>query len=229
MKRLLMLLVALVAMPTLAATYTYTGPLFSTITNHTTCTVGICADYSGSMRVTGFFTTAAPLASGLVGSNVTTLVTSYSFNDGVNTIASSDANARLYDVIVSTSGTGAITAWNFAVQRWTTNNPGPHVVNDRQNAIIIDSAVFDAAFNNAQCIDVTPQPPPVAADSCFASVTTTDGSSARASTIGAFALQVASSIAIPTLSAWNIMGLGALVMLCGLFRLRRSKRVSDRA
>src|SRR5205809_130554 len=110
MKRLLVLLAVLAASPVLAATYTFTGPAFSSVQSNTTCTVGTCATYTTSMNVTGSFTTAAPLAANLSNTNVAALVTSYSFNDGVNTIASPDSNARIHTFTVTTNGSGAITA-----------------------------------------------------------------------------------------------------------------------
>ena len=58
---------------TCAATYTYSGGNF----------VDVLGDYTTMMRVTGQFTVAVPLAPNLPFTDITALVTSYSFGDGV--------------------------------------------------------------------------------------------------------------------------------------------------
>jgi len=107
----LFLLAQLLAMPALAAvTYTFTGPLF-------TITYGPA--YTTSMRVLGSFTTDDPLPANMPNTGIGSLVKSYSFSDGVTTIASSDPHAVLGMIYVTTDADGNPTAAsNISVHQW---------------------------------------------------------------------------------------------------------------
>ena len=99
----LALLFGAASLPVQAATYSYTGTTYDLISNNKTCTIGNCpATYTAAMRVTGSFTTASPLAANLSNVDVSALVTSYSFTDGINTIANSDPNALRIQLVDAT-------------------------------------------------------------------------------------------------------------------------------
>lgn len=107
-----------------ATTYVFTGPTYAgTAVSAPACTVGPCANYTGTMRVTGSFTTSAPLSGGLVNANVYGQITAYSFTDGINTYtkpAGASGNNRLVTLRVSTDGSGNIIAASttFDVYLW---------------------------------------------------------------------------------------------------------------
>jgi hypothetical protein len=151
----LALLFGVASVPIQAATYSYAGTTYDTISNNTTCTIGNCpATYTTAMRVTGSFTTAGPLAANLSNVDVSSLVTSYSYNDGINTIASGDPNARINDFHVSTDGSGAIVSpFSIVVNRWTTGT-SPHSAGDRFNQISFNNA-NSSAVNDGFCVIVT--------------------------------------------------------------------------
>ncbi|MBK7472175.1 MAG: hypothetical protein IPI73_17750 [Betaproteobacteria bacterium] len=77
-----------------ATTYTYTGVAYSGISNFSACATGPCRNYSAGARITGQFTTAAPLAANLAVGNILPQVTSYAFSDGLVTLASTDPVVR---------------------------------------------------------------------------------------------------------------------------------------
>lgn len=143
MKRIILaLVVQFLALPAFAtATYSFTGPPFATF---------LGSGYTTAMRVTGSFTTLAPLPANMPNSNIASQVMSYSFSDGVNTIASSDPRSVVALFYATTDGAGQITsAANIALQRWTTT-PG---VGNRYDAIKISSTGggLSGGLGNAQC------------------------------------------------------------------------------
>ena len=116
MKKLLLIALLLAGGSLQAATYTYTGTLFTNITNVTPPT----GTYTDAMSVTGQFSVAAPLAANLgMGTDITGQVTSFSFFDGRNTIT--EVNAPLanfdYTFLVTTDGAGNISGSNITVSR----------------------------------------------------------------------------------------------------------------
>jgi hypothetical protein len=82
--------------------YTYTGQDFTSV-------VGPL--FTTSDFVSGSFTTATPLADDL--DNATISLTSFSFNDGVDTI--SNTNGFADDFLISTNASGAIVEWGILV------------------------------------------------------------------------------------------------------------------
>jgi hypothetical protein len=106
--RLLCLLSLLIVLPKVASAdtvYTYTGKDFTTLSNNTAFT----NQFTTSDFITGYFDLASPLAANLTATAITP--TSFSFSDGVDTIADADAASSSFDV--STDATGRITAWTI--------------------------------------------------------------------------------------------------------------------
>jgi len=130
MKKYLVLLAAvLLQASACAATYTFTGPLYTNLTPFTApCATPTCADFTTAMRQTGSFATAAPLAPNLVNTNITSLVQSFSFDDGLMQYNSGDSATRLNFAFVSTDAAGNILNENIAIFHWQTAS---HGVNDR--------------------------------------------------------------------------------------------------
>lgn len=219
---LLCLLTGLLSGSVGAATYTYTGGLYPAVANFTPpCSAGPCADYSTSMRVTGWFTTAVPLATNLASQDVTSLVTSYSFSDGINTIASSDPNARIYlPFVISTDGSGNIVpaSSSLSVMLWETGT-APHNAADRLS--YIDPTGGSNAVNNNGCATVglsiagTP-------DSC--SGITGDAAMSVADVPAGtwvFTNPSANPSTVPTLSEWAVILLSLLLAVGSPFLNRK--------
>jgi uncharacterized protein (TIGR03382 family) len=168
-----------IALPAWSAThYVFTGSAYSIINNNTTCTVGTCVTYTTAMRLTGEFSTAAPLSPNLNAANIAPSVLSYSFNDGVNTIASGNPGSRTYSFVVSTNAQGAITAHVIGVQGWLTGI-SPHQPGDRLVEWATDSSSFQAAINNEQCTSMGTTPAGVP-DACITVTWDTNTSTANA-------------------------------------------------
>ncbi len=125
---------------TCAATYTYSGGNF----------VDVLGDYTTMMRVTGQFTVAVPLAPNLPFTDITALVTSYSFSDGVQTLT--EANSVLLFFSVRTDVTGAIATWSISAGV---------LVGDLINQISTsfnNGNTFDRGFTDGPCSVTTTDP-----------------------------------------------------------------------
>lgn len=85
-----------------ADTYTYTGS-----------TLGVDPSYSfpaGLTNVSGYFTIPGTLGNNLVADDITGLITSFSFSDGLQTISSA-STLTAEDFVVNTGSSGAIVDW----------------------------------------------------------------------------------------------------------------------
>ncbi len=89
-----------------AATYAYFGGNFDTASG----------TYTTAMRNTGQFSVAGTLPVNMPNTDISAQVTSYSFNDGVQTLT--QANSKSLGFSVSTDGAGNISTWNITV--WVT-------------------------------------------------------------------------------------------------------------
>lgn len=186
--------VAVAAHATITYTYSYTGQPYSKgkIANFTPpCGAGSCANYSGTMSITGSFTTAAPLPPNLPSrTDIPGLVTSYSFTDGINLFSSTDPNSRRYEVRAQTDSSGNIVAsgMDISLERWQTGS-SPHAVNDRFANVGIGFG-HDSAINNAPCSEIASPPPspPVDSDSCAGFRTDESHSSATGGSSGTWSI-----------------------------------------
>jgi hypothetical protein len=112
-----------------AATYSAaTTGHYTTKNDFTVCNGGPCQNYTTAMIPSGSFTTAAPLAANLSNAPIAAQITSFSFNDGINTYANTNPNVRLFQATVSTSATGSITSSNIFLELWQTGT-APHAKN----------------------------------------------------------------------------------------------------
>jgi hypothetical protein len=203
-------------------TYLYSSPFYTFVNTNSTCTVGTCASYTTAMRITGSFTTAGPLAANLGLANIAALLTSYSFNDGVNTIANGDPDARIVTFQVTTDGSAGITAESIRLQQWETGS-SPHAAGDRFDSIALETTVAEGV-NNFSCVVVGTAPSSGVADIC--SSPSSDTNTSAGGILGAGTWTVLGGggpiAAVPTLSTWA-MGLLAL-LLAGLAAAKVGRR-----
>lgn len=211
MKRWWMLMVWFVSLPGWATTYAYGGPTYIAILNHTTCVKGPCGDYSSAMRVTGSFTTPVPLGANLVSVDISGTVTGFSFNDGLQTFASSDPDVSVQNMIVSTDGAGVVTGWTIQLFRWNNGSSGAHVIGDGVNMVQVVSVTGDRALFNFTCTAVDLQ------DHCTSPAASADASQAVAAA-GGWTLAGQANVAhpTPTLSQWALMLLSLLTAALAL-------------
>jgi hypothetical protein len=198
-----------------ASTYTFVGLNYSSVTNNTTCTVGTCASYAPlptTQHIAGNFTTNTPLAPNLA--DAAFIPASYSFNDGVNTIADSTPAQRIIRFKVTTNASGAITSARIIVMAWTTG-VSPHTTADRANAILINA---DTAANNAACSAVGIAPESGIADTCNPAFDA-NVSFAQQPTQGVWTSPSIGSV--PTLSQWAFAALAIVLAGGGLVIVRR--------
>lgn len=217
MKKFLLSLVTLLATASAfaATTYTYTGNAYTTATG----------TFTTSMKITGSFTTATPLAPNLPLAAITGLVTSYSFSDGVNSYDSSDANSRIMQFQVSTDAAGQVStddpAGAIVLEVWESGT-SPHSPGDLSSTVMIYGASGNGyAFDTLQCTEVGTSPYSGVGDVCFGSVG--PGLGSAFSPAGSWFRQIAAT-SIPTLSEWGMVILFSLLALGALFTLRRKRQ-----
>lgn len=203
------------AQPTVYSNAT-SGPFFA-LTNFTApCTIGPCQNFSAGMLGSASFTTASPLPSNLVNADIRALVTAYTLTSGIDTISSTNPNAR-FTISVSTDGTGAITFANVQAHVWITPSVA-HVLGDRASYISF-SGVMNGAHNRpCGALGGLPGNPP---DSCIFFPGDSSSSSAAAN-IGAWSMApLVPPSAIPSLSTWGLICLAGLLAMFSAIALRR--------
>ncbi len=147
MKRVFVLFLGLLLFSTSAWTgtyrYIYTGPFFTTV----------AGAYTTSNRLVAEFTTATPLSANLVNSDISGLVTSWNFNDGVqvlnngNSLFGHPSVPRSY---VSTDANGNIIGsriWIFKAPLTTTLG--------QTQALILKHTTLDQAVLAGSCTNVS--------------------------------------------------------------------------
>ena len=128
-----------------AATYTFIGPTYTTLTPFTPpCATPTCGNFTAAMRQTGSFTTAAPLAPNLNTADISGLIQSYSFSDGLVQYNSGDAATRLAFAVVTTDAAGNIVGESIDIHHWQTASQGG---NDRLDLFSANLG----SFSNAYC------------------------------------------------------------------------------
>ena len=86
-----------------ADTYTYTGSALGVDPSFPTSTAGLT-------NVSGYFTVSGALPGGQTDDDITSLITSFSFSDGLQTITSA-STLTAEDFVVNTNGSGQIIDW----------------------------------------------------------------------------------------------------------------------
>jgi hypothetical protein len=219
MKKILLPLLALASLllqaPAWAATYTFTGPTYTTVTPHAACGSPPCPDFDTTMYQRGSFTTAAPLAASQNNADISALITSYDFNDGITHYTSGGANDFLQLALVTTDAAGNVLTAAIVPVQW---RGASHGVNDRLNAMA--TSVNADSWSNAYC--QTAGGPP---GTCLQPMIDASSSRANVNAVGIWVtgapVPAPSPAAVPLLGT---EGLAALALLTGVFGMRRARR-----
>jgi hypothetical protein len=218
MKRILAICALLFAtLPAAAATYNYAAPPYTAVTPTGGCPLGDCQDFTTSMQVRGSFSTATPLAPGLVGADITAQVVGFSFNDGLVTYARTDPQVRAAIMTVDTDASGNVTNATIIIEHWQT--PGAHVVGDRVDLLQILVPALAFGGHNVSCTAVGVAPSGQA-DSCLGFAADAGTSIGTVGTTAAFTLL--SLAKIPTLGDLGLVMLALAMAGVGVAALRRS-------
>lgn len=106
------------------AIYSYVGHTYTDITD-----VPLPAgSFDTSMQVTGEFTLADALAPGMTSTDITPLLTSFTFSNGRSILTNLDSLLSVALFSVSTDAFGAIDAWAISIQRLDAVNGGNDIV-----------------------------------------------------------------------------------------------------
>ena len=136
--RFFALFMATICAPSFADTYTYTGAAYSTV-------VG---GYTTSMSVTGSFETSAPIPPSSTNLNLLSLITSWSFSDGQQTLT--DANSVI-DLPgrpgVSPLGTTDAAGNLVSAQIFLVDDPIATAVGELNAVLLIDPTVSEAEID----------------------------------------------------------------------------------
>lgn len=199
MKRMMMgfvVLALLISNYAYATTYTYTGQNFTQI----------YSPYTTDMRVTGTIVTSSPIPPNSVDFDITPILASWSFNDGVNTISSSSGRFTYNNPpIFSTDAQG-----NIIDKEWQVGDgPLTPVENDPFNIILStefgDTAVIDALCLNpvgTRCGSYFIEPP-----------------YAQVRQVGTWVKSESAPSTVPTLPQWSLILL--MLGMVGIARVRR--------
>jgi hypothetical protein len=202
-------------------TYTFTGPTWPVLNDFTSCATGPCADFPVGSRMIGHFSTAVPLPSNLPATNIFPQITSFSFNDGVDTYSSSDPNVRVYEFTVGTDAAGNIIVPQdgISLSLWLSGS-SPHAVGDRMAFGHVDMANTSATHNNS-CDVITNSPITGVTDLCIAGNIDASTSSASGGGPGIWQPPNVPVATIPTLSRWSLVMLTLLTGVIGFCASRR--------
>jgi hypothetical protein len=194
-----------------AATYTVSSSgNYTAKTDFTApCAAGICANFSLTMNVSGTFDVPT-LAANLLISDIAATVTSFSFSDGINTYSSADPDVRIYQFLVTTNASGALTSASIVLMRWLTGAT-PHTTADHMSVVNLIGTSANA-YNNAQC-GVVGTAPSGAIDSCTTLAGVTPQRSFATGAILSYSGGGAPVAAtpVPTLNEYALMLLATLV------------------
>lgn len=212
----------LLSVPASAATYQFTGANYvaPSIANFTPpCSLGVCANYTTAMRVTGQFFTAAPLAANLANADIYPQVTSFQFSDGVNTYQSAAPGVRPSRFQVTTNALGEVTGSDIIIGAWQDNLAGPHAMGNRHNVVSVTSFAGVVGNNNV-CTGVVAGS--LVPDTCVAD---SDGNSSAVTGVGGSWTTLATPAAsVPTLSEWALLLLAGLVGVAACTGARPARR-----
>ena len=230
MRKILWGLVATLAAGTSSAAtvnITSTGnyALLQNYTNCTTTPASTCANFLSTHNVTGTFTTSGALPANASNQEIGSTVTSYSFSSGLDTVASTDTNARLTTLKISTDASGNITSINVGQAVQWTSGSAPHVSGNRLNAVTIVGS-NGISTHNAACQTVGTGASGVT-DTCLqATVSDTSRSTASNAPVSVSMAQppvTGTASPIPTVSEWGLILMASLLGLFGIARLRRQR------
>lgn len=186
-----------------------------------TCPTGLCQNFTAAMNVTGSVTLDNPPPTSVTGYDISTLATSWTFSNGINTISSGDTTqARVVSLTINTDATGNVTAINGQIQLWLTGSI-PHSTAERLSVINL-SGTTATALHNAPCTSYSGNPP----DIC--STPGTDSNRSQATGAGlSFQIRAAGDAVhgVPTMSEWGLIVMATMIGLLGFAYMPRSRRI----
>ena len=144
------LILAFALPPAWGATCSYVGLPYTTdiayLQNYTPpCSTGSCASYTGSMQVTGYIITIAPIPASQTNLEITLSITSFYFSDGVHTFSSTDPLVdALSPFIANTDAVGNITSLSAIFGHWQ-SSVVPHAVGSRLDYVELGD--YNAGLN----------------------------------------------------------------------------------
>jgi hypothetical protein len=182
-----------------ATTYTFTGTNYESVSG----------SYTTAMRVTGSITTSSPIPPNSVNIDISGILTSWSFFDGVQTISSVNGVTSPHQPpTAATNASGTI----IGVVIHAYSKPVATVVGQPQNYILL-IAFQNISRHGSVCANVRPNGFCGAAQFGDAGVTNTAG-----------VWQTVASTPIPTMSQWSLILLTLLLGMVGFARLRFSSQ-----
>ncbi|WCM89827.1 IPTL-CTERM sorting domain-containing protein [Acidovorax sp. NCPPB 3576] len=227
-KILLGSVLALVAGTSFGATVNITSTgNYANLQNYTNCTTtpaSLCANFLPTHNVTGTFSTAGALPANASNLEIGSTVTSYSFSSGLDTVASTDTNARLNTLRISTDASGNITNVNLMQAVLWVTGTAPHTTADRFTAVILAGA-NSTSTHNSGCQNTGTGSSGVT-DTCLTStgVDTSRSTANNAPVSYAMAAAAVTTAApIPTVSEWGLILMASLLGMFGIARLRRQR------
>jgi len=207
---------AFAATYTITSTSNYTRQLDFTAP----CAGGVCTNFALTMGASGSFEVPL-LAPNLVNSNISASVTAYSFTDGINTYSSTDPDSRKFLFQVTTNASGILTSANILVEKWLTGTR-PHTTADYFSYLQFSGSSVPQAYHNDRYITVGVSGGETDVCTVQASETTRSrGIGATVSYSGGGLLAATTTAAIPTLSDYALLLLGALIAGVAGWQLRR--------
>ena len=221
-KYLVFLAVALLQAGAWAVTYTYAGSAYapSAITDYTNCTIGTCGNFTAAMSQSGSFTTAAPLPDNFSNADIASLITSFSFSDGLTQYNSSDPETTLYSAKAFTDASGGVLDIYLTFFHWQAS---PHVIGSRIDMMVLRQGVRKnghcqgAVFQTSGGQDVCSE---VAFDASSSAI------GPNPSTIGTWTvtgLPPVAANAVPTLGEWSLLLLALVMISVGWMTMSRRR------
>ncbi|WCM94772.1 IPTL-CTERM sorting domain-containing protein [Acidovorax sp. NCPPB 2350] len=202
---------------------------YSTLQNYTSCTTvpsTLCANFLTTHNVSGTFTTTGALPASANNLEIGSTVTSYSFTSGLDTVASTDTNARLNSLRISTDASGNITNVNLMqAVLWLTGS-APHSTANRFSAVVVVGS-NGTSTHNSGCNTLGTGNSGVT-DTCLVSVVTdtsrsTANNSPLSVAMATTPTPTTTATAIPTVSEWGLILMASLLGMFGIARLRRQR------
>ena len=206
-----------------AATYTYSSPVYTAFNDFTNpCATPICANFTPGMRLQGQLVVAGSLAPNLANAEITPLLTSFNFSDGLTTYDSTDPQVRVSGARVSTDAFGALTAFDLGLLRWQ-QPAAAHVPGDRVDLFFLGGGGV-AAAHNLVCGIVAINPQNNVPDFCTGQLPDASTSLGSQPTGVLPVLLASGAISVPTMHPASLLLLAAVLGALAFRQAGRSRR-----
>jgi len=188
-----------------ATTYTYTGENFDQV----------YGDYTTGMNVTGTIVTSSPIPPNSVDFDISPILTSWSFNDGMNTISSSNGKLVIYLPRFSTDAQGNIIKYFWAIANMGVAPVEGDPVEFISSTNDVEIGIADAGFTDVLCMDVIDN----VCTSFFVDLPFNNGRVYGQE--GTWVKTNDPARSVPTLSQWSLILLALMLGMVGIARFRR--------